>query len=147
MDANAFHNNCQSQGFRASQGQNRLLHTLKQYGYVNQRDGGNSWFFTQAGIAATTRLSIVSAPRLVFEGRRDLPLENLTTYELVMKLKDDAWTWQLWVPPSGRRRPSGGKQGVDLFGPGPRSCLSQDRTMFSGARFATGLADFGRTNL
>jgi hypothetical protein len=111
MDTSAFHNNVESRGFRGTLEQSKLLRTLEKHDYVCQREEGSdaSWFFTELGISVVTRCSIVSEPRPVYEVRNDLPLENLSSYELAVKLEQGGWKWQLWIPPSGRRRHSGEK--------------------------------------
>ncbi len=106
IDASAFHNNAESSGFRVAPHQHRVLAAMHERGFVSQRNAGtlSPWYFTEKGISVVGNCSILSQRQPVFQVREDIPLGNLTEYEVLAKLEDGGWVWNLWLPPSARRR-------------------------------------------
>ena len=68
-----------------------LEHMCKQ-GFAEQSDGA-TWKLTGAGIVALEYQRRLGSPSPLFQPRA-LPIANLTTFELVLKLQVDGWTWQ-----------------------------------------------------
>jgi hypothetical protein len=127
VDAAAFHNNADSTGFRPSSDQVDGLRRLGLHGLVLQKGQGElaPWFLTAEGTARIVRCSSASKPQAVFQVRDDpIPLTDRSTYELLVKLEQDGWTWRPWVPPSGRTR-----RNEDSFQPYRRG---HEKNWFSG---------------
>jgi hypothetical protein len=113
MDANAFHTNSSSSGYRASERHAPLLNKLEELGLVQSvGDVDRRWFFTELGISRAHGCSLNSDPTPVFRVREGIPLADCTNYELLRKLQVDGWAWRQWLAPSSRPR---GLQ--DGFGP------------------------------
>jgi hypothetical protein len=108
IDAAAYHNNAESSGLRPTRGQRHILGRLWLAGLVEQKGEGLDapWFFTAEGISQVKRFSTASNPEPVFEVRRNLPLTDGSTYELLVKLEADKWKWSAWVPPASRSKRS-----------------------------------------
>ncbi len=106
MDSAAFHNNPESQGFRVSHQQNHILRKMEEKGLVSQRVAGaaSPWFFTEAGISSVSRCSMMADRGPVFVVRESIPLQDMSNYELLVKLDQVGWAWNAWVPLSRRTR-------------------------------------------
>lgn len=85
------------------------LRALECQGLVVVRTGSSEqrWYLTQLGCdsVAQTVCSVTDA-ELFFRVRDEVAIEDRTCYELVRMLSSDDWVWDVWVPPSNRRRRS-----------------------------------------
>ena len=68
------------------------------------RARGTGWTLTSEGVNEMSGAKALSHPQPFFRVRDGLALQDRTEYELLKILQDGGWTWQLWVPPSKRRR-------------------------------------------
>ena len=50
------------------------------------------------------RVWTLSAPQAALRSRVDIPLEDYTSYELILHLRQEGFTWQQWIPPSQRKK-------------------------------------------
>ena len=107
----AFHDNVESLGFSPSPDQVTVLEGLENHGIV-QRCGAvdRRWFLTQDGVRRVVSCRRLIRPSCVFQLRRDIPLLDLSGFELAVALRERGWEWNRWQPPSARSR-----RNVDLF--------------------------------
>ena len=59
------------------------------------------WALSEAGVAHMSACTVLRDPQPVF-AVRGLPLTELTTFELCVKLRDADWEWRLWLPKGAR---------------------------------------------
>eukprot|EP00971_Amphidinium_carterae_P326182 6456823-Amphidinium_carterae.2 len=69
---------------------------------VTQQDR-QYWRLTTDGVASLHALWEVGNPQPVFDIRVDIPLQEMTLYELLVMLQSHGWTWKPWIPPTRKR--------------------------------------------
>ncbi len=61
------------------------------------------WSLTSKGVHALQSCSKVAGDgRRVFGRRLDCPLEDMTTFQLVLEMRAKDWVWRRWVAPKQR---------------------------------------------
>ena len=65
--------------------------------------GTHAWRLKERGLQQLYSASRFSSSTNMFEVR-PLPLEDLTSYELLATLRDRGWEWREWIPPSRRKK-------------------------------------------
>ena len=50
------------------------------------------------------RVWTLESPKPALRAREDIPLEDCTSYELVLRLRADGFTWQQWIPLAQRKK-------------------------------------------
>ena len=105
VEASAFVTHEESLGYSALPEEVSILQGLEQHGLVAAAGHEDvRWSFTELGTKELTSCLRLSAPSRVFQLREGIPLQDKTTYELMMSLQEEGWEWQRWVPPSKRTR-------------------------------------------
>ena len=102
MSCNAFHNS-ESRGLVAHPDQTPVLERMAGHGLVSKsRSTQPTWALTKKGCEQVRTYMQLEKPSKVFVVRRQLALNDLSEYELMILLKEDGWQWQQWLPPSQR---------------------------------------------
>lgn len=65
----------------------------------HQGDHVSVRFTRRAMELLVTSISFLRSPRPILKPRAGVELEGMTSYELIRRLLDEDWSWQLWVPP------------------------------------------------
>ncbi len=92
---------------KADASERAVLSLLQQGGVVEcsaQQEGEQLWRFTKVGVEQLRCHWLVSHPRPFLARARAAALGNQTSYELLLGLVEQGWSWARWVPPSQRRR-------------------------------------------
>ena len=105
VTAGAFESSQDSLGFSAMQTQMPVLQMLGQHGLVTSTGREDiRWYFTDKGTKQLTTCSKLENPSRVFRIREHLPLQERSTYELMIAMQEAGWEWRRWMPPSKRTR-------------------------------------------
>lgn len=88
-----------SRAYSPPEAQRGLMDLLSGVGLV-QSVGDATYCLTQIGLRSLQQAWTLCVPQRVCERRPELAIEDCTCYELICRLSDAGWRWQLW---KGRR--------------------------------------------
>eukprot|EP00971_Amphidinium_carterae_P341653 6480569-Amphidinium_carterae.2 len=77
---------------------------LERAGHIEEQDVVGRWCFTSTGVASLQSLWKVHSPKLFFQPRVNVDEMTCTSFELLFKLREQGWTWDLWVHPKQHKR-------------------------------------------